>query len=78
VTRALAPDRHVLQDARVVADHLEQVAHRQAQHLARRQQDRQRAEGAGHVEMAGDGVGHGKPSAAKRVRQAGRAEPEGA
>jgi hypothetical protein len=59
VAGALAPDRHVLQDGRVVADHLEPVPLRQPHHLARREQDRQRAEGAEHVEMAGDGSGHG-------------------
>jgi hypothetical protein len=55
VPGALAPDGHVFEDRRVVAHDLEPVSCRQPQHLARREQDRQGAEGAGHVEMPGDG-----------------------
>jgi hypothetical protein len=59
MARALAPDGHVFEDAGVVADDLEPVSCRELHHLAHREQDRQRAEGAGHVELAGDGSGHG-------------------
>jgi hypothetical protein len=71
VARALAPDGHVVEDGGIVADDLEPVAAAKAQHLARREQDRQRAEGAGHVQAAGVGGGHW----ASRGRQVRLAAP---
>jgi hypothetical protein len=59
VARALTPDGHVLEDGGVVADDLEPVPGGEPQQFAHREQDRQRAEGPGHVETASDGSGHG-------------------
>jgi len=59
VAGALAPDGHVFEDAWVVADDFQPVPGGEAEHLSRREEDGQRAEGAGHVELVDDGRGHG-------------------
>jgi hypothetical protein len=56
---ARAPLRHVLEHRRVVPQELQDVARRQALHLARRQEDRQGTEGPQDVETAG--LGHAAP-----------------
>jgi hypothetical protein len=50
VPRPLAPDGHVLADAGVIPQDFQEISGRELPHLPCREQDWQRAEGAGDVE----------------------------
>jgi hypothetical protein len=60
VAGSLAPDGHVFEDRRVVADDLQEVSRFQPFHLAGSQEDGEWAEGTGDVEAAWGGRAGGE------------------